>query len=103
MLSRWLLSMGPMPHDEASMPDRRRAEARWVSRYRDAVDWAIRLQDALRGCREALREAGSDYEPSAGWDGLLTLPAFGDESEPLRARHSAAGEHPSPPDAGQGS
>lgn len=46
----------------------------WAHRYHDAVDWALRLRDALEACRRALETAGSEYEPDAGWDRLLDLP-----------------------------
>jgi hypothetical protein len=53
----------PRPGDES-----------WAPRYHDAVDWALRLREALRDCRVALEAAGSGYEPPAGWDLLLDLP-----------------------------
>lgn len=69
-----------MPHDRSALPVdgyvvRPQSEAeRWSHRYQCAVDWALRLRDALEECRQELEAAGSGYQPPAGWDLLLTLP-----------------------------
>lgn len=64
----------PLPPDEGFGACGGAEAERWAHRCHEAVDWALRLRAALEGCREALGQAGSDYEPPAGWDVVLGLP-----------------------------
>lgn len=69
-----------MPHDRSGSPvaglvvQKQSEVERWSQRYQGAVAWALRLHEALDGCRRALEAAGSAYEPPAGWDLLLEIP-----------------------------